>query len=228
MIFERPELYDCEPAERLLKKHLGQTYPRQIQFSGVTLELAKNVFAPDLTNTSVLMADCLEQYELKNTWRVLDLFTGSGLFAILAAKKGCRVLGVDKETNAIRCAQLNSALNHTTDLVEFRLGDALTCLHPDETFDLILACPPLLPGTPSSPLETALVDVGLTATLGVIESLPSRLTPRGLALIMISDVFQRLGHDLRSIARALNMNIKQVSAKTMPYETYSIHEFTRN
>lgn len=225
MHFEYSEFYDQAPARKLIDKIRAHDCPRLIHFSGIDLELHENVFAPDLTNTSVLMANCVDLYSLGPNVRVLDLFTGSGLFAIKAAMAGCPTIAVDKETAAVACARHNAALNKVEDLVDVRLGDGLSCLKPTEFFDLVIACPPLLPGVPSDSLESAIVDHGLQATVAVIRGVAAYLRPDASALIMLSDVFDRIGYDLEALAREAGLVVRPLLEKSLPYETYSVYEF---
>lgn len=48
---------------------------------------------------------------LQRGWRVLDVGTGSGVYAIEAAKKGCRVVAIDNNPRACRFARSNTRLN---------------------------------------------------------------------------------------------------------------------
>ena len=79
--------------------------------------------------------------------RVLELGTGAGLAAILAAKAGCRVVATDVVPEAVECARENALLNGVGDQVEVRLGD---CYEPVRgmTFDLICTNPPQMPTPP--------------------------------------------------------------------------------
>jgi methylase of polypeptide subunit release factors len=72
----------------------------------------------------------------------LDLCTGSGALALLAARHAERVVGVDLNRRALRVARVNSALNGTTN-VEWRYGDLYAPVG-DEQFDLVIANPPFI------------------------------------------------------------------------------------
>jgi len=49
---------------------------------------------------------------------VLEIGTGIGLAAVLAARAGCRVLATDVVPAAVDCARANAALNGVGDRVE--------------------------------------------------------------------------------------------------------------
>ncbi|MBI2469004.1 MAG: methyltransferase [Candidatus Rokubacteria bacterium] len=78
---------------------------------------------------------------------VLDVGTGAGLVAVLAARRAKRVVATDIVPECIALASQNAALNGVADRVEARLGD---CYGPvrGETFDLIVSGPPQMPTPP--------------------------------------------------------------------------------
>jgi SAM-dependent methyltransferase len=71
--------------------------------------------------------------------RVLDLGTGSGLHALLAARAGATAVGTDLNPRALAFARFNAALNGLEG-VSFRLGDLYAPV-AGETFDRILVNP---------------------------------------------------------------------------------------
>ncbi len=79
--------------------------------------------------------------------RVLEIGTGIGLAAVLAARAGCRVVATDVVPAAVSCARENAALNGVGDTVEVRLGD---CFAPVAglRFELICTSPPQMPTPP--------------------------------------------------------------------------------
>lgn len=122
--------------------------------------------------------------------RVLELGTGAGLAAILAAKAGCRVVATDVMPEAVECARENALLNGVGDKVEVRLGD---CYEPvgGLTFDLICTNPPQMPTPPGRDRE----DPGAAADNGgvdgweildqVIQEAPRHLVPGGRLVFTI-------------------------------------------
>src|SRR5690606_22806135 len=76
--------------------------------------------------------------------RVLDLCTGGGSLAILAALRfpGAEVVGSDLSADALSLAAENLALHQLEDRVRLAQGDLFAGLAAGERFDLILCNPP--------------------------------------------------------------------------------------
>lgn len=75
--------------------------------------------------------------------RVLDLCTGAGATAILAADRCDSVIGVDVNPRAVDLAELNALLNGV-DRARFVCGDVYGPVE-GQTFDLVTANPPFVP-----------------------------------------------------------------------------------
>jgi ribosomal protein L3 glutamine methyltransferase len=76
--------------------------------------------------------------------RVLDLCTGNGSLAVLAALAWpeCCVLATDLSADALAVAARNLERHGVAGRVRLRHGDALAALEAGETFDLVLCNPP--------------------------------------------------------------------------------------
>ncbi|MGN6591662.1 MAG: DUF7782 domain-containing protein [Terriglobales bacterium] len=72
----------------------------------------------------------------------LDMGSGCGIQALLAARHCRRVVGVDCNPRAVAMARFNAVFNGVTN-VEFRLGDMFAPVE-GETFDLIVSNPPFI------------------------------------------------------------------------------------
>ena len=109
---------------------------------GLLFKVAEGVQVPKAG--SLLFARHLE---FRRGERVLELGTGVGLGAVLAAKAGCHVLATDVVPEAAACARENAFLNGVGDRVEVRVGDCYDAVR-GMSFDLICTNPPQMP-TPS-------------------------------------------------------------------------------
>jgi release factor glutamine methyltransferase len=115
----------------------------------------------------------------------LDMGTGSGIGALSAARRGYRVIGVDLNPIAVRCAQANVLLNGLESQVEIRHGDLFAPIL-EERFDLILFNPPFFRGKPLN--NTELAWRGENVFERFAAGLPGHLKPGGRALILLSTV----------------------------------------
>src|SRR5678815_3186052 len=70
--------------------------------------------------------------------RVLDVGTGSGLVAIIAAQRGARVTGVDPTPELLAKAKENAGLAGCGD-IEWHEGAAERLPLPDASFDVVLS-----------------------------------------------------------------------------------------
>src|SRR5205823_1604642 len=105
--------------------------------------------------------------------RALDMGTGSGIGAVFAARAGYRVVGVDLNPEAVRCARINALMNRLEDRLEAREGDLFAPV-AGERFDLILFNPPFFRGEPRDALDMAWRSVDVLERFA--EGLPSALT----------------------------------------------------
>ena len=85
---------------------------------------------------------------------VLDIGTGSGIHAVIAATRGCRVTAVDVESGPVGCARANAALNGVEDRMRVVQGDLFGPVE-GKTFDVVLGSLPSFRGVPTTPFERA-------------------------------------------------------------------------
>jgi methylase of polypeptide subunit release factors len=220
-VASNPSLYDIEPAQRLIERHRKLSYPYFCTFGQAKLEVDEGVFCPQLTQTSPWL---LELLTFRPGQRVLDVFSGSGAFGINAALYGARAILVDTSPRACACASRNSALNHVEDKVTVRQGAVGDCLAHDETFDLIVANPPLLPGPQTDDLHRAIFDPALGATVGFIRRVGRHLNSQGSCYLLTSDVIERCGYDVDQLCVENNLYSSIVDKRDVGYETYRVHK----
>ncbi|MFH9352191.1 HemK2/MTQ2 family protein methyltransferase [Kitasatospora sp. NPDC017646] len=89
-----------------------------------------------------LLADCVRREPLDGSSRVLDLCTGTGAVALVAAHSGARVTAVDLSARAIVAAWCNARLHRRR--IRLRHGDLLVPV-VGRRFDLVTANPPYVP-----------------------------------------------------------------------------------
>ena len=115
--------------------------------------------------------------------RLLDMGTGSGVVAVVAAGLGAHVVAVDVNPHAVRAARINALLNGVERLVEVHEGDLFAPV-AGERFDVIVFNPPYLPGEPQTPFQRALYNGGVVERFSA--TLDRHLAPGGFALVLLS------------------------------------------
>lgn len=113
--------------------------------------------------------------------RVLDMGTGSGVNAVLAALRGAVVLAVDNSAAAMAAAQANVARNGVSDLVEVRHSDVFS--EVDGEFDWIVFDPPFRWFKPRTLMEELMADEGYQAMTRFFRQARDHLKPEGRMLI---------------------------------------------
>ncbi len=100
-----------------------------------------------------LLAGELRRLGLARGARVLDVCTGSGALAVVAAREGAReVTAIDVSRRAVLCVRVNARLHGVR--VRALRGDLFAPV-AGERFDVILANPPYLPGDDTLPSRGA-------------------------------------------------------------------------
>lgn len=113
---------------------------KRVFFGSFAFDVFESVYEP--AEDSFLLAQNLQ---IKKDDLVLDIGTGCGIQAILTAQKVRKVLAVDVNPNAARCAVHNATLNHVADKVEVRQGNLFEPMRAGEKFDVIIFNAPYLP-----------------------------------------------------------------------------------
>ena len=148
------------------------------------------VFNPKLFRTGEFLAETLDSRLIPPRSAVLDLGTGSGVGAVVAARWARRVLAVDINPEAVRCARVNVLLNRVEERVEVRPGDLFVPVQ-GERFDRILFNPPYYEGTPRDAADQTWRGIDLPKRLA--SELSEHLRPDGSALVTLStDADERL------------------------------------
>jgi HemK-related putative methylase len=150
---------------------------------GVPLVVLPSVFNPKLPRTGAFLAAHLDSQLIAGDADVLDMGTGSGVCAVFAARYARRVVAVDVNAAAVRCATINAILNHVEQRLEVRHGDLFAPV-TGERFDLILFNPPFLRGTPRDDRDRAWRSNDVAERFAA--GLADHLKPGGSALVVLS------------------------------------------
>jgi HemK-related putative methylase len=150
---------------------------------GVPLLVMPSVFNPKLPRTGALLAAQLDASTVSADTAVLDMGTGSGVCAIFAARHARRVVAVDINPAAVRCAAINAQINQVEHRIEVRQGDLFGPV-AGERFDLVLFNPPFLRGVPRDHRDRAWRSTDVPERFAA--GLPGHLNSGGSALVVLS------------------------------------------
>jgi ribosomal protein L3 glutamine methyltransferase len=111
---------------------------------GVPFFVDERSIVPRSLIAEVLAEGGIEALLLAEPTQVLDLCTGNGSLAVLAALAWpeAKVLATDLSADALAVAERNVQRHDLAACIELRQGDGLDALRADETFDLVLCNPP--------------------------------------------------------------------------------------
>ena len=109
-----------------------------LEYKGTVIYTHPNVYEP--AEDTFLLA---ENLDIQKRDEVLEIGTGTGLVAVVAAQKSKKVTATDINEDAVKCALKNTITNRTYN-VELKIGDLFEPVK-DEKFDLILFNTPYLP-----------------------------------------------------------------------------------
>ncbi|ASJ06435.1 HemK2/MTQ2 family protein methyltransferase [Thermococcus pacificus] len=151
-------------------------------YYGLNIKLHPQVYEP--AEDTFLLA---ENLAVREGDTALDMGTGTGLIALLMARRAKFVLGVDVNPIAVELARENARLNGIQN-VEFFLSDLFE--NVSGRFDVITFNAPYLPGEPEEPIDLALVggETGREVLDRFIKEVPDYLKPGGIVQVVQSSI----------------------------------------
>ncbi|MGE5236419.1 MAG: methyltransferase [Acidobacteriota bacterium] len=192
------------------------------RLAGLPLLVLPDVFNPTLFLTTPFFASTLDANLVPPGSRVLEVGTGSGALALVAARLGALVTAIDINPEAVRCARLNAELNRFEDRVEAIQGDLFSPVR-GRRFDVVLTNPPFYCGTPRDLWDTAWRSedffVRFTAQLG------AHLAPSGHALVLLSTAAPTQA--FFDGCRDSGLATEPLRQRAMPSETLTLYRIRR-
>jgi release factor glutamine methyltransferase len=156
-------------------RELGE---QTVEYLGRTYVVPPGVFPP-AAMSRLLGAAVLA--EVREGDRVLDMGTGCGVNAILAASRSTDVLGVDINPVAVEAAVANARRNGVAERTAFRESDVFSAV--DGRFDLVVFDPPFRWFAPRDLLEASMADENYSALSRFLTEVGDHLTPEGRVLM---------------------------------------------
>lgn len=124
---------------------------RNFRYAGLRLSIPQGVFHPGVFFSTPVFAMFLQRIDFQNK-TVLDVGTGSGLLALLAARHGASASALDINPLAVKTAGQNAEANG----LSLRVWESDLFDHvPAQTFDYLLINPPYYPRQPRNAAEYA-------------------------------------------------------------------------
>lgn len=180
---KRPDLEALVESVEL--RHRATTEAREIEWQGYKLRVLPGVFDPEYSN----IGDLLSQHmRVPPGARVLDLGTGSGIQALVAARQASSVVAIDLQADAAGCARENVERLGLAHKVEVRQGDLFEPLHEAELFDAIVFNFPFVPWEPQTAWQRANFDPGHRLLRRFFAEVGDHLAPGGEITMTWSDI----------------------------------------
>lgn len=191
-----------------------------IEAHGIALQTHPEVYVP--SDDTWLLADALD---LREGERLLDVGTGTGAVAVLAARRGARVTATDVNPSALRLCRDNARRNGVhVDVVQ---ADLLRGIRA-ERFDLVTFNPPYLPTEPDERLPgplNAAFDGGSEGRDVLSRFLDGLRIGRARRALVVVSSLQGPSEVAAGLSRA-GFAAEPVRAARLPYEALTIFSLT--
>jgi len=168
-----------------------------IDFLGGSITILPHVYVPSDLSVPRMFLDHAGLFPGRS---VLDMGTGTGVLALLAARLGAtHVVATDRNPWAVRNARLNAERLGLAGRIDVREPADLFESVPGEAFDVVMFNAPWIEGEPLTLYDTANYDPGRKVVGGFLREVTGHLAPGGVVLLQCSDASDRDGG--RSLGR---------------------------
>ncbi|MBD3182530.1 methyltransferase domain-containing protein [Candidatus Poribacteria bacterium] len=164
-----------------------------INYLNDSITIYPHVYVPNDQSVPSMFLECKHLIDGK---KVLDIGTGTGILALLAAKMGAsKVTATDSNPNAVKNARCNIKKLGFDGIVDVKGPANLFDPLKGEKFHVIIFNAPWIKGEPQTLYDTANYDPGYKVIDGFMAKVRNYLDLNGVILIQYSDVSQRKGGD---------------------------------
>ncbi|GAA4683698.1 methyltransferase [Phytohabitans rumicis] len=193
----------------------GQTF----DYLGLTLVVPPDVHP--INAMSHLLGEAVLA-EVRAGDRVLDMGTGCGVNAILAASKSTDVLAVDVNPHAVATARENAERNGVADRVEVRESDVFSAVDGD--FDLVVFDPPFRWFAPRDLLERGSTDEDYRALTTFFRQVRDHLRP-GARMLIFFGTSGDLGY-LERLAAEAGFHSRILANRRLKKDSWQVDYYT--
>jgi len=178
---------------------------------------------PKIFKSGKIFSDYLMTLDLRDK-KVLDMGTGSGILALIAAAQGAEVTATDLNPTAVQCASENVRRNGFDSQIEVLEGDLFAPI-TERDYDVILFNPPYLDKRFNRGYDLALYGgKELSLVRKFASQASSYLNPNGY-LLLITSTDSPIGIFLR-IFEECNYQLSLLYTKKTFFEEFSIYRCT--
>ena len=164
--------------DAVFESEMARTDDMRVEYLGLTLVIPPQV--QPITGMSDLLGEAVRD-EVSEADRVLDMGTGSGVNAILAAAVSPDVVAVDNNPRAVEAALRNAEANGVTSRVRVVEGDLFDRV--EGRFDLVVFDPPFRWFAPRDLGERNTTDENYATLTAFFRDIARYLKPAGRILI---------------------------------------------
>lgn len=180
-----------------------------------------------------------ENLSVTRSTKVLDVGTGTGILALVAAKAGSHnVVATDINPQAVENAKFNAKKLGFQDRIDVREPAELFDSVQDEKFDIILFNAPWLYGEPKTTYDTAVYDSEFSVITRFFGQVGDYLSDTGFIMLQYSNFSELTGHGaIENLNRLIAENgfeitqywsIKRLSKVMEKWETVFTFEIRRS
>ena len=185
-------------AQRIATRQPAAYLTREAWLQGVPFYVDERTIVPRSFIAELIADGAIDPWLSDQTQNVLDLCTGNGSLAVLAALAwpDVRVTGADLSPDALAVAAKNVARHGLQDRITLHQGDGLAAV-AGQRFDLVLCNPPYVNATSMAALPAEYrAEPGLALASGsdgmdfcraLLRDLPARLSPQGVLVLEIGN-----------------------------------------
>jgi release factor glutamine methyltransferase len=197
----------------------ARTEETTVEYLGLTLRIAPEV--QPITGMSDLLGRAVLA-EVRETDRVLDMGTGSGVNAILASSKATDVVAVDINPHAVAAARANAALNAAADRLVVVQGDLFDAV--EGRFDLVVFDPPFRWFAPRDLRERNTTDEDYRTLTAFFHQVAERLTADGRILLFFGTSGD--ADFLDELIRESELAVEKLASRRLEKDGLEVEYFT--